>query len=150
MVDDDKVERALLALVRGDTIDAVARHSATIIREHIASLTSRALKAEGERDEIERTRELMAVDFGRLCATLGVDEDAPEAVAYSLNARFAIAKAEADRMRGALEEAERLYSTSGLLANDPACGAWINRTRDILKRAALSHQADDAVQKGGV
>lgn len=33
-----------------------------------------------------------------------------------------------------LAEAERLYSTTGLIANDAACGAWINATRDALAK----------------
>lgn len=126
------------------------------LMRHIASLTSRAEKAEGARDESERLRGLMSADFGRLCATLGVDEDAPEAVACSLNARFADLKREADRMRGALE---KLYqacdpfqtevSRWALGDHDPALSVtWADLLAlDIAAmdaKAALSHQADDA------
>jgi hypothetical protein len=39
-----------------------------------------------------------------------------------------------------LAEAESLFSSRGLLANDPACGAWIKATREALSRATQEEE----------
>lgn len=53
----------------------------------------------------------------------------------ALQAEADAAKRDVERMREALREAVRLYSDFGLIANDAACGRWINSAR-----AALSPQ----------
>lgn len=47
---------------------------------------------------------------------------------------FALGRHEATiaTLREALEEGVRLYETNGLLANDQACGAWVNSSRKAL------------------
>lgn len=42
-------------------------------------------------------------------------------------------RAENERLRNALQEAVRLYSSYGLLANRVECGRWVNQAREALK-----------------
>lgn len=39
-----------------------------------------------------------------------------------------------DAMVEVLEQADRLYTTYGLMANSPECGSWIYKTREALRR----------------
>ena len=48
------------------------------------------------------------------------------------NARLIAA---APQLLEALKEADRLYSTYGLLANDASAGPWINAVRDAIRAA---------------
>ena len=58
------------------------------------------------------------------------------AVAKILLAHAEALQREADGMREALVQANDLYSNYGLIAGSAACGAWINRVRDLIKHGS--------------